>query len=134
MVLDGPSRMGKTQFSYSLAEPTAQVYECNCSSGAEPELRGFVFGRHGLILFDEIEAPVVVRQRKLFQAAPTQLQLGCSSTNCHAYMVCMYRVMMVLCSNNWRSSLRQLNAADHEWVTANSIVVDVQEPLWEQEV
>ena len=133
LVLDGPSRMGKTQFAHSLVEPPAHVYEINCASGSEPDLRGYRFDRDALILFDEIEAPAVASQRKLFQAAPTMVQLGCSSTNCHSYSVCVYRVMMVLCSNNWRSSLRQLNDADMEWVSANSVVVDVLEPLWVNE-
>ena len=130
LVLDGPSRMGKTQFAHCLVEPPAHVHEINCGSGSEPDLRNYRFERDTLILFDEIEAPAVVSQRKLFQAAPSMVQLGCSSTNCHAYSVCVYRVMMVLCSNNWRSSLGQLNDADHEWVSANSVVVDVTEPLW----
>ena len=39
---------------------------------------------------------------------------------------------MVLASNNWEFSLAHLIPADREWVVANSIVLVVTEPMWQQ--
>ena len=130
LVLAGPSQVGKTAFARSLCEPTAHTLELNCSSGDEPNLRQYRFRNHGLILFDEIRAQQVSDQRKLFQAQAAPVQLGCSATNCHSYEVFVWRKKLVLSSNNWHSSLQELPAADRDWVNANSIVLDVTEPMW----
>ena len=130
LVLSGPSRVGKTAFACSLCEPTAQTLELNCSSGAEPDMRGYRFRKHDLVLFDEIRAEQVAEQRKLFQAQAALVQLGCSATNCHSYEVFVWRKKLVLASNNWHASLCLLPAADREWVKANSIVMDVMEAMW----
>ena len=39
--------------------------------------------------------------------------------------------MFVLASNNWHSSLATLIAEDQEWINLNSIVLDVEEAMWE---
>ena len=39
---------------------------------------------------------------------------------------------MVLTSNNWEASLMDLSEADREWVNANSYVLSVTEPMWEE--
>ena len=130
LVLSGPSRLGKTVYARSLCPPNMAVLEINCAGGAEPDLRAYRLSKHGLILFDEIVAGQVERQRKLFQAQSAPVQLGCSATNCHSYTVFTWRKPMVLCSNNWESSLLELRKADQDWVKANSIVLHVTEPMW----
>ena len=132
LVLSGPSRVGKTAFARSLCDAGLQTLEVNCSSGAEPELRAYRLSKHGLILFDEIEAEQVARQRKLFQAQSAPVQLGCSATNCHSYEVFVWRKKLVLASNNWESSLAYLSAPDRAWIVANSIVLCVAEPMWQE--
>ena len=82
------------------------------------------------MLFDDIEAEQVAAQRKLFQAQATPVQLACSATNCYSYEVFVWRKKLVLASNNWHSSLMMLPAADRAWIQANSIVLDINEPMW----
>ena len=41
------------------------------------------------------------------------------------------RTKLVLASNNWHSSLATLSADDQEWINLNSIVLDVEEVMWE---
>ena len=130
LVLAGPSRVGKTAFARSLCEPGVETLEVNCSSGAEPDLKAYRFRRHGLILFDEIQAEQVAAQRKLFQAQATPVQLACSATNCFSYEVFVWRKKLVLASNNWHSSLSLVSAPDRDWIQANSIVLDVLEAMW----
>ena len=132
LVLSGPSRVGKTAFARSLCATGMEVLELNCASGKEPELRAYRLSKHDLILYDEIVASQVAEQRKLFQAQSASVQLGCSATNCHSYGVFVWRKKMVLASNNWESSLEHLTAADREWVDANSIVLAVTEPMWQE--
>ena len=83
-----------------------------------------------MILFDEIEAEQVAAQRKLFQAQAKPMQLACSATNGYSYEVFVWRKKLVLATNSWHSSLSLIPAADREWIQANSIVLDVLEPMW----
>ena len=132
LVLAGPSKMGKTMYARSLTPPDMDFLEINCSAGQEPDLRAFRFSRHALILFDEIQAQQVAKQRKLFQASPTLVQLGASPTNCHCYQVYCHRVRFVLSSNTWETSLAELSRDDRDWILVNSVYVRVDTPLWVQ--
>ena len=130
LVLDGRSMLGKTQFAKSKCPPGQEVLEINCSAGGDPDLHQYRYGKHGLILCDEIEAEAVAAQRKLFQAGTALVQLGTSPTNIHVYSVFVHRVRIVCASNNWAASLGRLTEADRSWVQANSIYVYVDEPLF----
>ena len=85
-----------------------------------------------MVLFDEIVPTTVAAQRKLFQAAPAEIQFGCSSTNVYSYTVCLYKIKLILCTNTWNSAIQQLPHADAEWLQANSVHVHVDRPLWQQ--
>ena len=131
LVLEGPSKMGKTLYARSLCPPGRQYLEVNCAAGEEPDLREFRFSKHGLVIFDEINPKTVIRQRKLFQGGPVEVQLGCSTTNCFAYTICLYQVRLVLCSNVWTEQLSELLPDDAAWLSQNIYHVAVQEPLWQ---
>ena len=113
-----------------MAPPGTEVLELNCAAGTEPDLRAYRLCRHGLILFDEISAAVVCKQRKLLQASAAPVQLGCSATNCHSYSVFAHRTRMVLASSVWHPSRKTLSPDDQAWLDANTIVLDVDAPMW----
>ena len=73
---------------------------------------------------------MVLAQKKLFQSPPCMVQLGASSTNCHAYEVFVSGVGFIVCSNTWVGQLELLSPADQEWIGSNSIAVRVDEELW----
>ena len=132
LVLVGPSRLGKTCFARSLVRPgNAEVLEVNCSAGEEPDLRGFRFKTHKLILFDEIEPAAVSKQRKLFQATLARVQLGCSATNCFSYEVFVHGIRMVLATNHWDKALAKLPVDDQDWLQKNAIVLRLDAPCWQ---
>lgn len=131
LVLEGPSKTGKTAYGRSKCPPGMQVLEINCASGAEPDLRSYLYGRDGLVLCDEIEAPAVAKQRKLFQAGTAFVQLGTSPTNIHVYTVFVHRVRIVCASNNWTASLAKLSKDDKSWIEENSVHVRCDSPLWD---
>ena len=119
LVLAGPSRLGKTVYARSLAPVGFDCLEINCSSGQEPDIRAYRLSRHGVILFDEVEATQVVAQRKMFQACASPVQLGCSATNCHSYTVFLWQKRLVLASNKWHSSVASLVPEDEARIHAN---------------
>ena len=131
LVLDGPSRTGKTQFAKSLA-PLDEVYEVNMACAPEADLRTYDPLVHTVIVYDECSPEQVIRQKKPFQAGASSVLLGASGTNCHAYHVWVHRKKMVICSNVWAWNLQRLPAVDAEWLNANSTVVRVEERLYEE--
>ena len=56
LVLEGPSGLGKTQFSMSLSPRSLEV---TCSNCEEPDLREFKSGTHDLVLLDESKCTLV---------------------------------------------------------------------------
>ena len=132
LALDGPSQMGKTAYARSRCPKGMKVLEINCAAGGEPDFRSYLWGIHGLILCDEIEAEAVAAQRKLFQAGSSLVQLGTSPTNIHVYSVFVHRIRIVCASNNWQASLERLSADDRAWIQRNSVYVRCDEPLWVQ--
>ena len=132
LVLTGPSRLGKTAFARSLKEPGTEYLELNCSANSDPDLRSYRWTLHSLIIFDEISPAQVANQRKLFQASATPIDLGTSSTQIYSYKVYVHRKRMVLCSNNWTRALSMMPYDAAEWVRANTVVVEVTEPMWDE--
>ncbi|CAE7672268.1 unnamed protein product, partial [Symbiodinium sp. CCMP2592] len=79
LVLDGPTKLGKT--TSSLAGPE-HTLELNCASSMEPNLRDFNNDVHRAIVFDEASCAMVLRHKKLFQGGVQPLELASSNTNC----------------------------------------------------
>ena len=130
LVLDGPSKMGKTLFCRSRSLGRGEMLELDCAGADTPDLTAFQFGRHTMILCDEASASMVLRYKKLFQASASYCVLGSSKTNCHAYEVWPHRVKFVVTSNRWKAELDSLAREDSSWLCDNSVYVYVGGPLW----
>ena len=126
LVIEGKSKTGKTYFTKWMLGAPDRVFETNCASCPEPELRDFNALYHQIILFDEAAPQMVIKQKKLFQAPPCFVELGCSTTNCHAYRVLLTGIRLVICSNGWSEEVAAMRSqADRDWLHDNSIVLNV---------
>ena len=132
LVIEGKSKTGKTFFTKWMMGNPDRVFETNCASCPEPEMRDFNAMYHQIVLFDEASPQMVIAQKKLFQAPPCFVELGCSTTNCHSYKVLVSGIRLVICSNGWSEAVGQMKAqADQDWLNDNSFVVDVKdEPMY----
>ena len=99
LVLDGPSRMGKTAFTVSLV-PAGRALEVNCANVEYPPLRGFRTSAHSLVLFDEGSMSMVLGNRRLNQSPNVPVAIGISPTNMCAYDVYLNNVALVVCTNS----------------------------------
>lgn len=128
-VLEGRSRTGKTYFVRNHTGNPADVYQMNCASGAEPDLREFNWFVHTTVLFDEAHPDMVLKQRLLFQSQPAMVRLGMSTTNCHSYEVCLFQKKLVICANGWSRQVQGLRDSgrvdDADWLVANSFHADI---------
>ena len=85
-----------------------------------------------MILFDEATCELVLRNKKLFQAPASFVQLGCSTTKCHTYEHWLHQTAMVITSNTRPMDKLLLRSdADREWLDANSVVLQVREKMYE---
>ena len=126
MVVHGESGTGKTVWARWLFGDPQFVLEVNCASCPEPDLRDLDPLLHKAILYDEASPEMVLRQKKLFQAPPASVRLGCSTTNCHAYDVFVSGVAMIIASNTWVSDVEALKKPeDRRWLADNSFVVSI---------
>ncbi|CAK9030607.1 unnamed protein product [Durusdinium trenchii] len=131
LVLDGPTRLGKTIYASSLAGE-ANTLEVNCANVSEPDLRAFDPLRHKAIVFDEGSPAMVIAHKKLFQGGVEEVSMSHSSTNMYSYKVWVYNCMLILTSNKWREEAAAMDQADQSWLAQNSVLVICERPLYRQ--
>ena len=86
---------------------------------------------HRCILWDEATPRLIVENRKVFQMPCTLVQLGQSATGSFEYSVWLNDSVSVIATNRWRRDLyTSLQPEDVDWIQANSVLVEVLEPLW----
>ncbi len=130
LVLEGPTKLGKTQYCMSLAAPGKKGFEVNCSSAIEPDLREFDPHLHDLILFDEAHPKMIIHCKKLFQAPASWVGMASSGTNCHAYKVWVHGTKLIIGSNKWTAELAEMQEEDRKWIEDNQVFVKVDEALY----
>ena len=131
LVLDGKSRVGKTQYARSLW-PVGQVLELNCSQLSTPVLTAFDALQHKCILWDEASPKLVCDHRKVFQHQVGYTDLGHSPTGAHVIRIPLGLSCSIITSNSWRASVEKLSDSDKDWLNANVVLFVVESPLWEK--
>jgi len=131
LVLDGPSRVGKTRYTVSLTSPEKALC-LDCAGAVIPDMRTYDRGTHEIILFDEVHVRTVLTCKKLFQASIDRVSLGSSPTNNSLYYVWCHGAKMVCASNTWARELNDCAPDEQEWLKLNSCYIFVADPLWER--
>ena len=129
MVLTGPSGTGKSSYVRSLV-PRQALLELNCSGVRHVHLTGFDPLGTRLIFWDELPAATVISHKKLFQHPPVLVDLGQSPTGAHVRSFWVADALSIICSNTWLLELEELPPADREWLTANTIIEQINVPMW----
>ena len=130
LVLQGPSRTGKTEFVRGLFS-LGSLLELNCANMKDICLASFDCLKHRAILWDEASASLVSSNRKVFQHPLCTVDLGHSPTGQHVRNYFLGNCCSIIATNKWYDDLEKLSAGDQEWLRANMVVVDVDQPLWE---
>ena len=128
LVLHGPSRTGKSRLARSLfgLEHTLVV---DVQHAEHPDLRGYRRHEHKAILLDEVASPkFIVGNKKVLQAHVDGALLGQSATQLFTYEVFVWRIPIILTTNNWK--LDCLTEDEVGWVNANCVVVHVDQPVY----
>jgi hypothetical protein len=101
LVLEGASGLGKTAYIRSLG----RTFEVSCGADASfLDLREYSHEDHDVILLDEGSAKLVLRYKRLLQAAPVRVRLGLSATSMYAYSVSLLRLFVGACNGSVRSA------------------------------
>ena len=132
LVLNGPTRLGKTVYARSLFGAD-HTYETNCSGVLEPDMREYDVLRHRCVVFDEASVHLVLKHKKLFQAPPAKISLGHSATGMYVYRIWVWNVALIVTSNVWTTELEQLAEEDREWLEGNAILIQCSQPLYRQD-
>jgi hypothetical protein len=131
LVLHGPSRTGKSRLAKSLFG-SSDTFVVDIQHAAHPDLRGFRRHQHKAILLDEMQsAEFIVGNKKVLQAHVDGAILGQSATQLYTYEAFLWRVPIVITTNNW--NYESFDAADRDWIQANCIEVLVDTPVWKEQ-
>ena len=129
LVLTGPSRYGKTSYAKNLYGSDVTLV-LSCQGAVAPaldQMRPF----HRCVVCDEASHDLVCSNKQVFQAGLDTVQLGQSQCNQHAYQTFLYAMPLIICTNDW---LVDATEDQVEWCNANSVVVNVQECMWRDDV
>jgi hypothetical protein len=160
LVLTGPSGLGKTDYVRSLvadetirrriADSTSrrsdqpddsippahgggvELLEVSSHGSGEtlPDVKDLSPLKFGWLLVDEVTPQLVINNRRLFQGKSGWTNISASATNVYARRVCSWGIRIIGTCNDWHERSAMLVQEDRQWLVQNSIVVDVDGPLW----
>jgi len=127
LIYDGPSRMGKTELALAWwgAQHTLVV---NAQDTKTPNLRPLQSGKFTAVLYDEGNWSLCASQKLLFQASTRRIELGQSQCNDRCYDIMVFRVPMIICSNDFWNGCNDDKIRD--WIEENSFFVSITEKVF----
>ena len=129
LILHGPSRTGKSRLARSIFG-VSSTFVVDIQHAEHPDLRGFRRDEHRAILLDEMQsAEFIVANKKVLQAHVDGAILGQSATQLFTYEVFLWRVPIILTTNNWNYT--SFCEADKDWIRANCVEELVDTPVWQ---
>ena len=130
LVLDGPSKVGKTEYARALADGDEYFFQADCSGQEHPNVKGLSWWRHRIALFDECSVKVVLKNKRLFQGSHYGGSVGNSSTNMYQQTVNTWGVGIIVATNNWAYEISKQRPDDIEWLWSNCYYVNEQDKLY----
>ena len=131
LVLTGPSGVGKTEYARCLFK-AHEVLELNCAGLEHICLSSFDPEEHKCILWDELSAHVIARNRKLFQHPACFVDVGHSPTGQFVQHLWLNNAVSIVATNRWHEDIQSTTSeSDRSWFKLNAVVQEVQEPMWE---
>jgi len=127
IIYDGPSRMGKTELACSWFG-TINTLVCNAQDCTTPNMRPILSGKYSAVLFDEGDWQLCFQNKTMMQASSRTVELGQSQCNDRSYQVLLYKVPLIVCSNDFWGGCN--NIAAKEWIQLNSIYIRVDSEVW----
>ena len=128
LVLNGPSRFGKTRYASRLYGKDATLM-VTAQKQTHVDLKDFKRCLHKAIVFDEADEHYVLGNKQIFQAGLDDVTLGQSATMSYKYNVWLYGVACIVCTNVWGEAA--LSEPDRSWLEKNSILINVSQPMYE---
>ena len=119
--------MGKTELACSWFG-TLNTLVCNAQDCTTPNLRPVHSGKYSAILFDEGDWRLCYQNKTMMQASPRPVELGQSQCNDRSYQVLLFRVPLIVCSNDFWNGCD--NDAAREWIELNSIYIRINSQVW----
>ena len=135
LVLDGPSRFGKTTFCKQLVQDESQYLEINCLNLTSPPNLRMISPETRLICFDEATVRWCLDNKTMLQGPEMALTMGDSQTGCHSYTVELNGIMTVVSSNSCSEELSvagSFSESEKDYLSKNFIHVYVDRPLWQE--
>lgn len=129
LIYDGPSRLGKTELACAWFGSRSTLV-VNAQGVISPNLRPMQTGRYTAILFDEGTWRLPAANKALFQASSRPVELSQSQCNDRCYQVLMFRVPMIICTNNFWEGCDDPEL--REWIELNSYYVKVEERVFKE--
>jgi hypothetical protein len=129
LVLDGPSRTGKTSWAKSFFG-SGSTFVIDCQDKSVPALREYALqGRQQWrsIVFDEGSWELIHSNKMLFQAGVEPITMAQSPTQQFTYSCWVYAVPMIVCSNNFFTGVTDEAA---EYLKANIVYLHVNSPVY----
>ena len=128
-VIVGPTKTGKTEFA--MAKCGKDTLVINCHKVNEPNFKKFAGAhKHRSVILDEGGPELLSLHRDLLQASKRDITLGHSSTNKFTYTVNLYRVKIIITSNEWDDELVKLSEKDQDWIAGNTVMLRIDSPTY----
>lgn len=130
LVLDGPSRTGKTSWAQSFFGVNS-TYVIDCQNKDTPALREYALAgrdKFRAIVFDEGNWQLIHNNKKVFQAGNEPITMAQTTTQQFTYSLWAYAVPMIVCSNNFWAEVTEKAA---EYLDANIVYVSVTDRVYQ---
>lgn len=131
LVLDGPTRFGKSTFAESLFGTENTIF-INCQNTDIPPMQRYKkdWRKYSCIVFEEVDHRMVCGNKLLFQGTRKLVDMGISPTEQHAYTVLVYFKAMVLCSNRF---FHGIDNEDRDYIMKNVYYYRVEDYLYQRD-